>query len=505
MNNNFIYKPWLGLTISIIILTFLYFPIFYTNYAYLDEAHQLWNNQDSSNYDMFFVQGRWLSGICFKLLFSSIHLIADLKITRIISFFSWVLFLKEFFRIGEKWQRLIGFQPLLLNLSGVYIACAVSIVIYIGWGACFEVGIATLFGLWSGNLFFEQIIHYRRWRNMSKVSVGLGIVAGLCSLFMYQISFGFFLIPFVLYLIHKKTTASFKILLPGIIAYFIITIIYYGAFLISLKVAGVPASNRTNFSFDIVGKLGFFFGIPLSHAFSFNFLYNSHSVLSQAFPIVMMAFWVVSFFKKDKNILRKKLVFLILFIALCMLIYLPLLVSKESFSSYRTMFALNFVVAFALLETVFQMIKTNSTKNTFAIIITGCFVMVAYRNFRFNFIKPLNKEYHLVKDFFDKKYLPGVDTVYFLRPPENIFYTLYGVTSFNDEFGIASTFKDWTPVPLLKQLIFEKTNHREIAEKIIFIQFSDRKSFEENIKNNSSGAMVFDMPFILTTTTINYQ
>jgi len=43
---------------------------------------------------------------------------------------------------------------------------------------------------------------------------------------------------------------------------------------------------------------------------------------------------------------------------------------------------------------------------------------------------------------------------------------LYGANSFNDEFGVASTFKDWIPEPLIKQLIFEKTKNREITKKV---------------------------------------
>lgn len=489
----------MGLTIAIIILIFLYLPIFHTNYAYLDEIHQLWNNQDNSNYNMFFVQGRWLSGIFFNAIFARINNISDLKITRIISFFSWFLFLVEFFRMGKKWQHLIGFEPILLNLSGIYIACSISVAIYLGWAACFEVGLATLLGLWSGHIFFEQFMLHKNLNNISKLTVSLGIITGVCCLLMYQISFGTFFIPFALYLIHKKTSADFKILFLGFSAYFVTTIIYYFLFLLSLKIAAVPASPRTSFSFDIVGKLGFFFGYPLSQAFSFNFLYNVHTILSQTFPLVMMVGWGVLFWKKDKNTFGKKIGFLLSFIGLCMLIYLPLIVSKENFSSYRTMFALNFVATFALLETAIRLLQTNKNKNIFALLLSCCFVIIAYRNFRFNFIIPLTKEYISITSFFNKNYNSAADTAYILRPPENVFFTLYGVTSFNDEFGIASTFKDWTPEPLIKQLIFEKTNNRKLAERVNIVQFTEKSKFQEAIKNNKGYVLSFDISNILKT------
>jgi hypothetical protein len=56
------------------------------NYAYLDEIHQLWHNDDNSNFLMFHTQGRWLTGLLFKKLFSSISTIEQLKYLKVFSF-----------------------------------------------------------------------------------------------------------------------------------------------------------------------------------------------------------------------------------------------------------------------------------------------------------------------------------------------------------------------------------------------------------------------------------
>src|SRR6476661_10790135 len=69
----------------------IYFRIFFTNYAYLDEIHQLWHNDDNSNFLMFHTQGRWLTGLLFQKLFSSISRIEQLKYLRIFSFMGWML------------------------------------------------------------------------------------------------------------------------------------------------------------------------------------------------------------------------------------------------------------------------------------------------------------------------------------------------------------------------------------------------------------------------------
>ena len=69
----------------------VYFQVFFADYAYLDEIHQLWHNDDNSNFLMFHTQGRWLTGLLFKKLFSSISRIEQLKYLRIFSFTGWIL------------------------------------------------------------------------------------------------------------------------------------------------------------------------------------------------------------------------------------------------------------------------------------------------------------------------------------------------------------------------------------------------------------------------------
>ncbi|MBC7423938.1 MAG: hypothetical protein H7334_10855 [Ferruginibacter sp.] len=484
-------KPYATLAFSWLILAILFAPILYSDYAYLDDAHFLWHNGDHSNYTIFFSQGRWLTGILLNKIFSSISTIASIKILRLFAFFSWLLFLAEFFRLGKKWQLLIGFENKLLFVSGIYIACSLSVAIYIGWAACFEVGIATLLGLWAGHLFFAHLMQNRASKITSRTALLLPAVIGICSLYLYQPAFGAFFIPFAFYLINKKSLADYKLLFNGTVYYFIIIVVYYGLFLLSLKIGAVAASDRTTISTDVLGMLSFFFGMPLSQAFSFNFLFNTHSIMSQALPIAMMLLWVAAFLKTNKTKPVNKLLFISSFIATCMCIYLPVLVGRENFASYRTMFAFNFVVTLLLIDTILSLHTSKKIKIIFSLILVCCFTGVAYRNFRYNFIGPLQQEYQLVNNAFNKNYHAGIDTIYFLRPAENAFYKPYGIVSYKDEFGVPSTFKDWTPEPLIKQLILEKTKDRQQAERIIFIQFIDRTLFEE-VKNKKLNAAYLD-------------
>jgi hypothetical protein len=61
----------------------IYFQVFFTDYAYLDEIYQLWHNDDDTNFRMLHEQGRWLGGFVFKNSFSSISRIEQLKYLRV--------------------------------------------------------------------------------------------------------------------------------------------------------------------------------------------------------------------------------------------------------------------------------------------------------------------------------------------------------------------------------------------------------------------------------------
>ncbi len=499
-------KPYMGLLLSLSALTILFLPVFYSDYAFLDEAHQLWHNQDGSDYSMFLVQGRWLTGLIFSRSFAALSAISGIKILRILSFFSWAIFLEEFFRLGEKWRQRIVFDRSLLTLGGIYIACSLSLAIYIGWASCFEVGLASLLGLWSGHLFFTLLDDKLQSQPgkgngapmpgstpLTAIRILLILATALAALFMYQVAFALFLLPLACYLIAKKSAASTRMILAGIGAYLALSILYYLLFHISLKQGSAVAADRTSISMDFGGKLGFFFSAPLSQAFCLNFLYNMHSVVSQAFPILVMAGWVIAYMLTDKNSPGKKIRFVALFIVFCMFLYLPVLVARENFASYRTMFVLNLAVSLLIIDALLYLFRAKRTGNLLLTGLLCCFIAVGFRNFRYNFLDPLNKEYQWVGNDFNTRYDAAIRTIYFLRPAEDLFYPGFHIHPFKDEFGVPSTFKDWTPEPLMKQFILERTNNRSLADSTRLIQFTDRTASEAETKNPHPHALYIDV------------
>ena len=112
------FKNNLLFILPFIILLSIFLPVFYLNYAFLDEAHQLWHNQDNSNYTMFFVQGRWLSGILFNTFFHQTGTISGLRVLRIISLVSWLSFLLLFLHVVKQWNLRFVIDKYLVILSG---------------------------------------------------------------------------------------------------------------------------------------------------------------------------------------------------------------------------------------------------------------------------------------------------------------------------------------------------------------------------------------------------
>src|ERR1700748_3320473 len=105
----------------------IYFQIFYADFAYLDDIYQLWHNNSNANFIMFHSQGRWLSGLLFQNLFSSISSVAQLKWLRVFSLVGWMLTTAVFAIIFRKWVQRLNLSSMTWWLSAVYVVCSISV------------------------------------------------------------------------------------------------------------------------------------------------------------------------------------------------------------------------------------------------------------------------------------------------------------------------------------------------------------------------------------------
>jgi hypothetical protein len=464
--------------LPVLVLLVIFFPLFQANYVYLDDAHLLWHNGREESLNIWFRHGRLLSGFTIGNRWASINTIDAVKLSRIYSVLGWALTICIYVKAATQWARLNLIDNRVVLLSAVYIACSPFVAITCGWGGtCFTFWFAYAAGLLSGHILYTQLTKHKRFLAIPIHMQLLVLLLGLASLFTYQIGIGMFLIPFLLHFNSRKFEKPDSILITGVVSMLVIVGGYFLLYKLQLKVQDVGVADRTELELNVFKKISFFVGVPTAQAFSFNLLFNLKSIFSQLFYILAIAVWAVHAFITGRNKpVLNKIMYLAIVFALLMLIYLPVMVTVENFSSYRTMMALNTAVVLMLLNMIVQWIKPVSWKQGFAIAAMLIFVGIGFYNFRYNFLNPIEKEYQLVRGAVEKQYTPGITKIYFLRPPENFYGEQFNVHYYRDEFGVPLTHKDWVPEPLIKQIIYEKTHDKSIAEKTAVVMFTSEEA-----------------------------
>ena len=475
-------KDILQLFILISAALLIFYPVFYTEYAYTDELVGLWQWQskigDSSS--TLLQYGRYVTGKLAELLFGSVSTIKELTWIRLFSLAGWLLSIPVWYYILKRIIQKEKLPSMLSFFSVLYMICTPSFAISIGWAACFEMWLANTLGLLSGYFLYSSISFDSNRIKVSGWLFILSVIAGVLCLFTYQNCFGCFLLPFLLVLISsRKLTRNIYI---GVAVYFLIYAVYYGLFKYTLRVNHIDETVRTDLHINVGDKLIFFLLRPLNSAFHFTYIFNENSITGIIIYLFIAVTWLLISFlqKKDQSFTAKFKYFVFVFCFLGV-IYLPSLVVKENFASSRTMFALSIAV-FLLVAETFLSIKIEENKRYIAVaILSFLFVLNAWYNFNKQFLQPVTKEYSELRKFIDNKYQDGMDTVYFIRPTEDFFVTQYGLTRSWDEFGVPSTFFRWVPEFLMKQIVLEKTGKKEAAEKLKV------KSWLE--KNESTGSV----------------
>jgi hypothetical protein len=466
----FFFVPFLFLVI--------YVQVFFADYAYLDDIHMLWHNNDNSNFVMFHSQGRMFSGFLYQKIFSSISSIAQLKWIRIFSLIGWILVTLVWMRLYKNWCLALNFSQELWWLGSLFMVCSLSVCICVGWASCMQVIPATFFALISCNIVFKKLIVQKDTFRLSNVVIGSCLICGVASLFFYQSAFGIFLLPFFLYYFKNKKAKPDRLMIIGVSFYLVTYIIYYFLFNYYLRDYHIEASNRTEIHFNILKKISFFFSGPLPQGFSLNLLFSASSVFSQIFyPLVIIVWLIITFKRNGSNTILENVLFIGGLMVLLALIYLPSMIAAESFPPYRTLLAFNLTVFLMVIDGLFYLLKIKKQKKVLAAIVSLWLIATGAYAFNFQYIGPLKKEYVALKDFFQTHYNPAIKKVYFIRADKFLFTSLYHTRIYRDEFGAPSTYRDWVPEPIIKQMVFEITDDRKKAEEISVMQFEDNNSF----------------------------
>jgi len=225
-------------------------------------------------------------------------------------------------------------------------------------------------------------------------------------------------------------------------------------------------------------------------------LFNEKSIAG--FVIYVMTFfaWVWADFHQFRSSPLTNRVKIFLFtMFLLIAIYLPSLVVKENYFSNRTLFALNMAVFFLAANTVLIAAKKNQI--TVIAVISFLFVFNARYNFSREFLNPITTEYKKTRAFIENNYNPGISAVYFIRPHQDFFVRKYGITRSWDEFGVPSGFFDWVPEFFTKQVIFEKTRNRKLAESLNVTSWLGKEEYLKAAHPMSSNTLLVDEEEIL--------
>jgi hypothetical protein len=490
----FRYRRDLFYILAIILIAFaLYYPIFYSEYLYTDEAVQLWRYRKGSGVHMSIVHGRYLFDQLTTWLFSNANTIHDLISIRIFSFLGWVLCLPAWYLVIKKVITREKLPQSLVFFSTLYLVCTPSFSIQVSWATLVGLFIANTSGLLSGYFLYAAMNFATKKIDRPTLTLTGSLLFGLISLFTYQNGFGCFLLPFLLHLVSKPR--DFRTIFIAIGICLLIYVIYYFLFKYSLAANHIQAIERTQISLNIFAKVRFFFR-PLATAFHFTFLFNERSIAGFAIYAITLFTWLYLYQSSLHFAIIDRLKVIALVILVLLVIYLPTLVVKENYFPNRTLLALNMAVFFLVASTLFTVIKKHGRQITILSMLSFLFVLNARDNYIRQFLKPLKNEYGNVRAFIYANYHPGVDTVYFIQPHEDFFVRKYGITRSWDEFGVPSTFFNWVPEFFVKQVILEKTGKRQLTEKMTIKQWPDKKQFSDSA-HASQNTMVVDVEEIM--------
>jgi hypothetical protein len=490
-------KDYLNIFALVFIAIAIFYPIFYSEYAYTDDWFALWQHETQKGIHVLTPYGRYLTDVLTNWLYNSINprSVHDLIYIRLFSLFGWIVCLPVWYFILKKMVSKENLPGQLTLFATLYIICTLPFTIYVGWASCFEQFIANTTGLISGFVLYSSI-KYRDDRIVVPfLAIATSVLFGVISLFTYQNGFGCFLTPFLLLLITRPK--SFRRIFIGVGFYLFIYVVYFLLFKYNLKANQLEASARTNIGVDLFPKLKFFFGKPLASAFHFTYLFNERSSMGLVVYFVVFLGWLIADLYHYRFLPATKHLKMVAFILLMLvLVYLPSLIVKETYSSNRTLFALNMAVFFLVATTLLAAIKEYRTRLVVVTMLSVLFVANAYYNFNKQFLDPVKNEYSQVRHFIEKNYAANINNVYFVRPNEDFFVNKYGITRSWDEFGVPSTFFNWVPEFFVKQVILEKTGSYRAAENMTIKQWPDKKQFSDS-SHSSQNALIVDVEEIL--------
>ncbi|MCS3795379.1 hypothetical protein [Niastella sp. OAS944] len=481
-----------------LVVLLIFYPLFYTEYVYTDEAVQLWNYRPDSGFIMFAIQGRWITELLIGKSFKAANSIHDITNIRIFALAMWILCVPVWYVIIKRITANGAGYGYLPFFTCLYLVTSLQFSITVQWASCIELPIANTAGLVSGAILYRAIMDKERWLAVPFLAALGATLAAMISLSSYQSGFGCFLIPFLFHYVSAHTTGKDVVFIKGLAFYFLMYAVYFVVFKIYLTINHIPGDARTGVSLNPI-KIIWFLWQPLKRAFWFNLVINNDNILGLVMYFVLLAGWVALAFIRFGKMNRMLAVKYVAAASLVYLVaYVPGLVVKENYSSNRTLLAVDMCVWLACAEMVMYIVKSVPVRRVAGFVVAAVLCIAGWYNFNKVFLQPIHEEYTSVKGYILQHYNNNITTIHFIQPTEDAFRKKYHIAFSMDEFGVPSTFFDWVPEALTKLLVYEKTGNREVANSLIVKYWENEESYKASGEQVTTNTLLVNMPELIS-------
>ena len=476
-----------------------------SEYLFTDEAFMFWHQPENHLIFKIWVSiGRILSGYVKDWMFGVSRTVADIKYIRFCSVIQCFLATLSLSYVLRRLQKKgLAFSDGLIDCLVAFYAASLSTLVLIGWAVCTDFFVAVILSLFAGLLWYESLLKEGQplpAGGPAQPRVWLAALMGIAALFIYQPMYPFILLPFYGIFLLRKDGRITRSMVTALLFFFVVLGVYYFLFQWSLKATAVFSANRTNLGFNPLDRLSFFISFPLNQAFLVNAFFFPRSILSQAIMPVLLLAWIIYTFKTRRGQTKTNIRYLVGMIIWWMLGYIPQLIAQESFGPYRTMSVFSVMVFLMMGDVVFSLVKDERRRRilTFAVVLI---MMIragyVYKNY---VADPLSFEYKIVRGVLRDHYTAGIREVVFITPPEDGFEPAFGVGPQKDELGMPSTYKEWAPEGLVKQIVTEMTGRRTTAEALKVDVLHSLTEVKDPSLLKDPGVLVIDMSVLLRQT-----
>ncbi len=326
-----------------------------------------------------------------------------------------------------------------------------AFLIHAAWATCFPFPLAAALGLWAGHLAANMDPEASRAAMVRRALAALILLASACLI--YQPAAMFFWFAPALRLLAAPDLARgamVSLLRCGAVA---ACALAAGLLIFKLGNAlyDVKDGSRGGLSLDPAGKIAWFLRRPLRHVFAPWALEPRVVLVLPALALVTLGLWL-----GDRRSPRRALARMLLAGVLICLAYMPNLMVKENWSSFRTMAApagVGIAVGWAALRGFAARFPALARlANPLALLVAAGCIAAGRHHVSAYVARPQAAEWAFVRDsvgrFLQEDQALG--RIVLVRPK---FRESLAPGVFYDEFGIPSSFPPWVPEPLVMEAL----------------------------------------------------